>query len=234
MASMGSVEYVVIAFPGNRFKGEIVPAVAELVDNDVIRILDVAFTKKDAAGNATMFEWDALDDVLEFGFADVDGEAGGVLNDEDLKLAAEVLEPDSSAALIVWEHRWAARVAQAIRDAGGAHRRRRAGAGRGRGAGAGRPDNRLRCQANVEERPAMLLRPFVRNDRPGLIGTMAGTAVVVGLSRRQQPSSEQAAAGRPAAPADPVAQLKELAALKEQGLLTDEEFTAQKALILGR
>jgi uncharacterized membrane protein len=116
---MGPVEYVVIGFPGNRFKGEIVPAVAELVDNDVVRIVDVAFIKKDADGNVTMFEYDALDDVLEFGFADVDGEAGGVLSDEDLELAAEALEPDSSAALIVWEHRWAARVAQAIRDAGG-------------------------------------------------------------------------------------------------------------------
>jgi uncharacterized membrane protein len=119
MASMGPVEYVVIAFPGNRFKGEIVPAVAELVDNDVIRIIDVAFIKKDADGNVSIFEYDSLDDVLAFGFADVDGEAGGVLNDEDLELAAETLEPDSSAALIVWEHRWAARVAQAIRDAGG-------------------------------------------------------------------------------------------------------------------
>ena len=119
MASMGPVEYVVIAFPGNRFKGEIVPALAELVDNDVIGIIDVAFIKKDADGNAVMFEYDTLDDVLAFGFADVDGEAGGVLNDEDLELAAEALEPDSSAALLVWEHRWAARVAQAIRDAGG-------------------------------------------------------------------------------------------------------------------
>jgi uncharacterized membrane protein len=119
MTSMGPVEYVVIGFPGNRFKGEIVPAVAELVDNDVVRIIDVVFIKKDADGNVTMFEYDTLDDVLAFGFADVDGEAGGVLNDEDLELAAEALEPDSSAALIVWEHRWAARVAQAIRDAGG-------------------------------------------------------------------------------------------------------------------
>jgi hypothetical protein len=119
MASMAPVEYVVIGFPGNRFKGEIVPAVAELVDKDIVRIIDVAFIKKDADGNVTMFEYDVLDDVLAFGFADVDGEAGGVLNDEDLGLAAEALEPDSSAALIVWEHRWAARVAQAIRDAGG-------------------------------------------------------------------------------------------------------------------
>ena len=119
MASSGPVEYVVIAFPGNRFKGEIVPAIAELVDNDIVRIIDVAFIKKDADGTVTMFEYDSLDDVLAFGFADIDGEAGGVLNDEDLELAAEALVPDSSAALVVWEHRWAVRFSQAIRDAGG-------------------------------------------------------------------------------------------------------------------
>jgi uncharacterized membrane protein len=119
MVDIGPVEYVVIGFPGNRFKGEIVPAIAELVDNDIVHIIDVAFVKKDADGTVTAFEYDDLDDVLEFGFADVDGEAGGVLNDEDLRLAAETLAPNSSAALIVWEHRWAARVARAIRDAGG-------------------------------------------------------------------------------------------------------------------
>ena len=79
----------------------------------------------------------------------------------------------------------------------------------------------------------MLLRPVVRNGRPGLIGRMAGTTVVVGLSRRHQAKSRQAAAGQPAAPADPITQLRELAALKEQGALTEEEFAAQKARILG-
>ena len=80
----------------------------------------------------------------------------------------------------------------------------------------------------------MLLRPVVRNGRPGLIGRMAGTTVVVGLSRRQQATAPPAAAGRPAAaPADPVAQLKDLAALRQQGHLTEEEFAAQKALVLG-
>jgi Short C-terminal domain len=77
----------------------------------------------------------------------------------------------------------------------------------------------------------MLLRPIMRSGRPGLIGVMAGSAIVVPLSRRQRAGAEQAA-GQPAAPADPVAQLKELAALKEQGHLTDEEFAAQKARIL--
>jgi Short C-terminal domain len=83
------------------------------------------------------------------------------------------------------------------------------------------------------EEPAMLLRPVVRNGRPGLIGRMAGATVVVGLSRRQQAEAQQAAAGQPAVGADPIAQLRELAALKEQGVLTEEEFTAQKARLLG-
>jgi membrane protease subunit (stomatin/prohibitin family) len=78
----------------------------------------------------------------------------------------------------------------------------------------------------------MLLRPFVRNGRPGLIGTMARTTVVVGLARRQQAKAQPAAAEQPPAAADPVARLKELAALKEQGILTEEEFAAQKARIL--
>jgi hypothetical protein len=79
----------------------------------------------------------------------------------------------------------------------------------------------------------MLLRPFVRNGRPGLIGTMARTTVVVGLSRRRQ-TNPQRAAGQPATPADLIAKLKELAVLKEQGILTDEEFTAQKSRILAQ
>ena len=95
MANVGPVEYVVIAFPGNRFRGEIVPAVAELVDNNVVRSIDVAFIKMDADGNVTMFEYDVLDDVLAFGFADVDDEAEGVLNDEDLELGPRPIRSPS-------------------------------------------------------------------------------------------------------------------------------------------
>ena len=82
----------------------------------------------------------------------------------------------------------------------------------------------------------MLLRPYVRNGRPGLIGRTAGATIVVGLARRQRAKAQEAetqqAAGQPATP-DPIAKLKELAALKDQGALTEEEFTAQKARILG-
>ena len=87
---------------------------------------------------------------------------------------------------------------------------------------------------------------------PGLLRGVARTAVVAGtatavsnrVSRRQanrwsqqeEPQYEEAPPAAPApaaAPApDPIAQLKELAELKDQGVLTEEEFAAQKAKIL--
>ena len=112
--SLGPVEYIIIKFPGNQFKGEIVPALADLVDSGTVRILDLVFVLKDADGDVTSIEYEDLP-----GVADVDGEADGLLSEEDLVLAAEVLEPESSGLLIVWEDTWANPLAEAIRGAGG-------------------------------------------------------------------------------------------------------------------
>jgi hypothetical protein len=116
---MGPVEYVLIGFPGNQFTGEIVPALADLVEQGTIRIIDLAFVRKDENGDVTAFELDTAPEATDPGYADLDGEAGGVLNDEDLTLAAESLAPDSAAALLVWEDLWASPLAEAIRNAGG-------------------------------------------------------------------------------------------------------------------
>jgi Family of unknown function (DUF6325) len=115
--NLGPVEYVLIGFPGNRFKGEIIPALAQLVEAGTIRIIDLVFVKKDADGAMEVFEYDALDEVRDV--AQIEGEAGGLLSDEDIAFAAEALEPDCSAALLVWEDRWAAPLADALRNAGG-------------------------------------------------------------------------------------------------------------------
>ena len=117
--TIGPVEYVIIGFPGNRFNGKILPEFANLVDQGIVRFLDVVFIKKDSFGNIERFEYDGLDDVAEFGFADIDGTIGGVISDDDIDVASEVLAPDTSAALIVWEHLWATRAADAVRDSGG-------------------------------------------------------------------------------------------------------------------
>jgi hypothetical protein len=114
---LGPVEYVLIDFPGNRFTGHIVPALASLVESGTVRILDLVFISKDADGAVTTFEFDQLDD--ELGYAAIEGAADGVMSDEDLTIAAAGLDPESSALLIVWEDRWAAELAAAVRAAGG-------------------------------------------------------------------------------------------------------------------
>ncbi len=119
MEEIGPVDYAIIVFPGNKFRGEIAPAIADLVEDGTIRIIDIAFIGKDADGTAVAMEITELDPDVRDGLEKAGAEVGGLLNDEDLMSAAEGLEPNSSAALLVWENVWARKVAQAMRDAGG-------------------------------------------------------------------------------------------------------------------
>jgi uncharacterized membrane protein len=119
MSEIGPVEYMIVAFPGNKFRGEIAPALADLVESETIRIIDLAFVGKDADGDVVAFELSDLDDDVQEKINTLDPRSGGLLNNDDLMAAAEELEPNSSAALLVWEDLWAAKVAQAIRDADG-------------------------------------------------------------------------------------------------------------------
>ncbi|MFD8971380.1 MULTISPECIES: DUF6325 family protein [Streptomyces] len=116
---VGPVEYVVVAFPGNRFRGEIAPELQSLVASGTVRILDLTFIKKDAEGVVSYAELDALDPSEASVFDDVEGEIGGLFSQEDLDLIAEELAPNSSAAILLWEDTWAAGITGAIRRAGG-------------------------------------------------------------------------------------------------------------------
>ncbi|MFJ9948520.1 DUF6325 family protein [Kitasatospora sp. NPDC091207] len=117
--TIGPVEYVVIAFPGNRFSGEIAPELRRLVQNGTVRIIDLTFVKKAADGTVTQIELQSLDPDESSVFEDIDGEIGGLFSAEDVALIAEELVPDSSAAVLAWENTWAAPIAQAVRRAGG-------------------------------------------------------------------------------------------------------------------
>lgn len=116
--AIGPVEYLIVEFPGNQFKGEIVPALADLIDSGTIRLIDAVFISKDSDGNVVWDEYDAGEEGDGFGFAALDGEAG-LLNEEDVVLAAEGLALNSTAVLLVWEDVWATPFAVAVRNAGG-------------------------------------------------------------------------------------------------------------------
>lgn len=119
MTELGPVDYLIVAFPGNDFKGEIVPAISDLVDAGTVRIIDVTFVGKSADGEIVMVELLELAPDVQEAFAKLGAEVSGLFSDDDLRAVAEGLEPNSSAALLVWENVWAREVAQAIRNANG-------------------------------------------------------------------------------------------------------------------
>ncbi len=115
----GPVEYMVIAFPGNRFRGEIAPAIEELVTTGTISLLDLAFVHKNEAGEVAVLEVAQEPDEVAHAFERLTAGEGGIISDDDIRQIGEGLDPESSALVAVWEDLWAARFATAVRDAGG-------------------------------------------------------------------------------------------------------------------
>jgi uncharacterized membrane protein len=115
--TLGPVSYTVVAFPGNQFTGAIAPEVEKLVSNGTVRILDLVFVAKDGSGDTISLEFDQRDELAAFG--DLDGEVGGLINEEDLAHVAEQLPPNNSALVIVWEDLWAAPLVEAVKASGG-------------------------------------------------------------------------------------------------------------------
>lgn len=115
---VGPIDYVLIEWRGRRPNGEVAPQVIDLVDRGLIRILDVAFIAKDEDGSVAGIELaDLGGEVTEL--AVFEGASSGLLGDEDVEQAGSVLEPGTSAALLVFENTWAAPFVSAVRRSGG-------------------------------------------------------------------------------------------------------------------
>ena len=84
MTEIGPVDYLIVGFPGNKFRGEIAPALADLVDAGTIRIIDIAFVGKDENGDALAFELTELDPDVQAGLENLGIEVQGLFNEDDL------------------------------------------------------------------------------------------------------------------------------------------------------
>jgi hypothetical protein len=119
LEEMGPIDYVVLEWAGDQpVTGEVMPLLVELVDRGVIRILDIAFMAKDQDGSVGTIDFDELAQGSA-GLADFNGATSGLLGQDDLEEAAAALEPGTVAAVLVWENRWAAPIAMALRRSGG-------------------------------------------------------------------------------------------------------------------
>jgi hypothetical protein len=119
MAQLGPVELLFVEFPGNQFTGEIIPALRELIDQGTVRILDLVFVAKDAEGNAVGIELEELSSDSKDAYAELVDELESLIAEEDVEDLAEALEPNSSAAILLFEHTWAIPFRDAIAHSGG-------------------------------------------------------------------------------------------------------------------
>jgi hypothetical protein len=115
---IGPIDYLLVEWPGQQPNGEVAPHLVDLVDRGLIRILDLLFIAKDEEGNvAALNVADVGGEVAELSI--FEGASSGLLGDEDVEQAGGVLEPGTSAALLVFENSWAAPFVGAVRRSGG-------------------------------------------------------------------------------------------------------------------
>lgn len=115
--AFGPAELIVVKFPGNEFKGEILPALVDLVKDGTIRLIDFVAVRKNEDGSVDFME--AVEAYTDGPIDAIVDDEVDLLNHEDIASVAETLEPNSTAAMLLFEHKWAAKFTQAIRDAKG-------------------------------------------------------------------------------------------------------------------
>jgi hypothetical protein len=119
LQEMGPIDYLIIEFPGSRMSGEGLPLLVDLVDRGIIRIMDLVFIRKLPEGKVIRVELAGT--RMDGGDADLsmfEGASSGLLDQQDVDAAAEAIQPGSTAGLIIYENRWAAPLATALRRGG--------------------------------------------------------------------------------------------------------------------
>jgi hypothetical protein len=119
LEEMGPIDYVIVEFPGSKMTGEGLPLLVDLVDRGIIRLLDLVLVKKELDGTITRLEIADFDGDGTLDLAVFRGVSSGLIDDDDVSEAGGVLEPGSSAGILVYENTWAGPFAAALRRGGG-------------------------------------------------------------------------------------------------------------------
>jgi uncharacterized membrane protein len=117
--TLGPIDFIALEFPGNRFKGEILPDLFELADKEIIRILDLVTIMKDQDGQVTVRELRELDPAHIEMFNPLKAEVSQMITESDIEMIAEKLDDNSTAGLLLIENLWAKKTKQAMMDANG-------------------------------------------------------------------------------------------------------------------
>jgi hypothetical protein len=117
--SYGPVELVVLKFDGNNFEGEVLREIQKVVDAGTIVVIDILLAVRVGEDPVRVLEIQELEDPILQRWEPIITDAGNLLTADDAERLSADLEPDSAIALLMFEHRWVAPIADAIENAGG-------------------------------------------------------------------------------------------------------------------
>lgn len=119
LGDLGPIDYVVVEWSStDKMNGEALPLLVDLVDRGIIRLLDLAFIRKDLDGTVSGLEVTDFDGDGTLDLAVFEGVSSGLIGPDDIEDASSVVEPGSAAGIIVFENTWAAPFAKALRKSG--------------------------------------------------------------------------------------------------------------------
>jgi hypothetical protein len=111
------VAYLIVVMPDVDSLAALVPALAEMARTGQGRIIDLVALVKHDDGAVEVLEFEAVSSLAAL--ADVEGQVGRLLSDNDLAMASVALRPGTAGLILVSEDRWAAPLSLAARQAGG-------------------------------------------------------------------------------------------------------------------
>lgn len=114
--TFGPVEFYLVRLREGRPSPTVVAALVDLIDSGVVRLLDLLIIERSPDGIVTVT--DVEEEPEHFGFGDVEFAAIGLAGDEDVEELADLVEPGTTAGLVVFELAWARRLAEKVAAAG--------------------------------------------------------------------------------------------------------------------
>ena len=115
----GPIDFLALEFKGNKFKGEILPGLLELVQKKIVRVVDLIIVQKDEDGKHRALELQQLDTEVVRIFDPLEFEISGIIQVEDIENVTELMENNTTAALMLFENLWAIKFGEAAQRANG-------------------------------------------------------------------------------------------------------------------
>ncbi len=117
--AFGPIDFVVLEFKENKFGGDVIAGMADLVSQETIRILDLVILRKDDQGEVAVQELDELSPAELQLLEPLRAEISGMITVDDIRMVGKKLGENTTTAIMLIENLWAIRLRQDVFDAGG-------------------------------------------------------------------------------------------------------------------